>query len=164
MPTSAIKALATITLASSQATVTFSSISGAYRDLRLVVTTTASANGSLLLRLNSDAGNNYSYVVAEANGTSTASASGTDTYMDFNANYLTLNTTTPTIATIDLLDYSATDKHKTALARISSSAQNVTMAAVRWANTAAVSTILVTAGGTTTFSTGSTFTLYGVSA
>jgi hypothetical protein len=164
MATSAMTALATITLGTAQATVTFSSISGAYRDLRLVVNANSTAlNGSILVRLNADAGNNYSYVVAEGNGATPASTAGTDTYMDFNANYLTLNSTTPTVLTLDLLDYSATDKHKTALTRVSSSAQDVTMAATRWANTAAVTTLVVYAGGAT-FAIGSSFTLYGIAA
>ncbi len=164
MPTSAITALATLTLSAIQTSVSFSSIVGTYRDLRLVVNANSTAlNGSILVRLNADAGNNYSYVVAEGNGATPTSTAGTDTYMDFNANYLTLNSTTPTVLTLDLLDYSATDKHKTALTRVSSSAQNVTMATTRWANTAAITSLVVYAGGAT-FAIGSTFTLYGVSA
>ena len=55
--------IATTTLGSSQSTITFSSISGAYTDLVLVVTAKVSSATDLWVRANSDSGSNYSYLI-----------------------------------------------------------------------------------------------------
>lgn len=160
MPTSAMTALATITLASAQSTVTFSSITGSYRDLRLIVSATnSSASTNLRLQYNGDTATNYSFVVMEGNGSSAISAaSGAFAGALVGESYVA-----ESMQVIDILDYSATDKHKTALARNNRPAGATTAIANRWANTAAITTILVFPGSST-FAAGSTFTLYGVSA
>jgi hypothetical protein len=161
MPTSTYTPLANLTLGSSAASVTFSSISQAYRDLILVCTGTASGNVNLGARFNSDTGSNYSFVTMYGNGSSATSASGTDTYMPItNAGYWT--TANPATATLTVMDYSATDKHKTTLSRGNNSAVAVDAAASRWANTAAVTSITVIGSNANTFAAGSTFELYGI--
>ena len=62
---------------------------------------------------------------------------------------------------IDFFDYSATDKHKSALSRLSDAGASVSMSANRWASTAAITSITMTAS-TGTFSAGATFHLYGI--
>jgi hypothetical protein len=64
----------------------------------------------------------------------------------------------------DIMDYSATDKHKTVLMRVGNTSYATTMAAGRWANTAAVTGVQFFSPGGANFTAGSTFTLYGVSA
>jgi hypothetical protein len=69
MATSAITALATITLASNQSTVTFSSISGSYRDLRLVGSGFMSGADDFLITFNSDSTNtNYNGMALTGTG------------------------------------------------------------------------------------------------
>jgi hypothetical protein len=68
------------------------------------------------------------------------------------------------VSTLQIMDYSATDKHKTQLQRFNTkgSPTDLTgMAAVRWANTAAISrvTFFTTSGA---IAQGSTISLYGV--
>jgi hypothetical protein len=61
------------------------------------------------------------------------------------------------------MDYSATDKHKTVISRFGSAARETQATASRWANTAALTSInFFQESGGVTFSTGSTFSLYGV--
>ena len=56
------------TLSSTQSTVTFSSISGAYTDLVLVMGGSNSANSDLRMRFNGDTGSNYSVTVLFGDG------------------------------------------------------------------------------------------------
>ena len=160
MPTSAMTALATITLGSAQSTVTFSSISGAYRDLMLVVNATNTASATnLRMTINSDSGANYPYVVMEGDGASAVSASSTAlTYM-----LVGVSQTTATMQRIQIMDYSATDKHKSILSRSDYPGGATNAIAARWTNTSAI-TNLVVFPGASSFAAGSTFTLYGVSA
>jgi hypothetical protein len=160
MPTSAIKALATLTLGSTASTVTFSSIVGTYKDLRLVVSATNSTTSTnLRIQYNSDTGANYAYVLMNGDGSATSSTNNLAiAYALSGENYVA-----ESMQTIDILDYSATDKHKTALVRNNRPAGGVTATVTRWANTAAITSFIVYPGAST-FAAGSTFTLYGVSA
>jgi hypothetical protein len=74
------------------------------------------------------------------------------------------NTTNTTFSTTQIMDYSATDKHKTTLSRGSGAGINAIAFAGRWANTAAVTTVSVVYPGGGQFTVGSTFSLYGIEA
>lgn len=153
---SALVALATTTLASSSATVTFSSISGAYRDLRLVVSGTATAGGNMTIIFNGDSGANYSYVQAYGTGSAAQSASSSA-----NADFSGVFYTNPTIMTYDFMDYSATDKHKTNINRGSAASNLVSMSVGRWASTSAITRIDI-GHGSGSYAAGTTFSLYGI--
>lgn len=154
--------LANITLGSAQASVTFSSISGTYRDLVLVCHYLAASSGSYpVIRFNSDTSDaNYRFVEVVGNGTSASSSSGNGLY--FGNNYQPSDNTNPQPVVIQILDYSATDKHKTALLRTNASTQGVSILAGRWANTAAITSITIN-GNFVNIAAGSSFALYGVS-
>ena len=160
---SAYTALANVTLGSTAATVTFSSISGSYRDLVLVVNANTSTDSEFQMRINSDSGGNYNVVIMKGNGSSASS----DTYS--NQLQMTLGLIAkPTAANrithvVNFMDYSATDKHKTILNRANVAATGVEAHAWRWANTAAITSFVCTSQ-TGTWAVGSTFALYGVSA
>jgi hypothetical protein len=162
---SAQVALATLTLGAPKATVTFSGISGAYRDLRLVITYT----GTIVragYRCNADTGANYNYIIAHGSGSATGSLdSGVgDTSGRLMGNWA-CSATVPTNTILDIFDYSATDKHKSGLAREDSPSFGTSMGSHRWASTSAVTSItLFDSNAGNSFSAGSTFTLYGVSA
>jgi len=158
MPTPTYTALATVTLGGTASSVTFSSIPATYRDLVLVISGTASNTINVVIRLNGDTGSNYSYVVAEGNGASAASLSGTDALPEVGRMSTTLSNTI-----VQVMDYSATDKHTTLLGRGNSSADLTRMSATRWANTAAVTSLTAFASPTPrTFSSGTTLSLYGI--
>ena len=142
--------LATTTLASSASSVTFSSIDQSYGDLILIVVPSNAMQG--YLRFNADSGSNYSFVYMRGTGSSAQSSAGSGSFelIDTGANEL---------GKVEIMDYSATDKHKSTLNR--SSRDRVVAKAGRWANTSAITSISVT-GATGDFSAGSTFSLYGI--
>jgi len=157
----AMVALANLTLGSAQASVTFASIpTSGYRDLRLVVNAATSAEGNINIQINGDTGSNYSQVNMRGfASSSTGSSSGTST--NIQSNYSTgLSTSSRAINTYDFMDSNATDKHKTILIRANHS-DEVDALAGRWANTSAITSILIASGGGN-FTTGSTFALYGI--
>ena len=153
MPTPTYTLIDSVTLASSASSVTFSGISATGKgDLVLVVDATPSTAAGLSLRFNGDTGNNFYYVLLE--GISSGPRSAATYAPDISIGYVT----TKFNATATVMDYSATDKHKSTLSR-SGEADRVNATAGRWANTAAVTTLLVflTSG---TFNVGATFHLY----
>ena len=157
MPTPTYTALANITLGSSASSVTFSSIPATYRDLVLVLAGTISASNGMYLRINGDTGANYTAVYAYGNGTLAIS----DTALVFNGLYAGNFTTTITNSVNQIMDYSATDKHKTMIQRGNDSAALTIMTAARWANTSAITSVQVMPSSGT-LSTGFTASLYGI--
>jgi hypothetical protein len=157
MPTPTYTPLATVTLGSSASSVTFSSIPATYRDLILVVTASGGGEVDERLRFNGDTGSNYSFVRMFGDGSSAATSSVSGTYIRTLAGNLSgLHN-----AIIQIMDYSATDKHKTTLGRGNNSATFVVGTAGRWANTAAINSIDYSLSSGS-FAAGSTFSLYGV--
>jgi hypothetical protein len=154
---SAYVALANVTLGSSASTVTFSSISQAYRDLVIVFSGRGTAG--FVGRFNGDTGSNYSVVTMAGNGSTTESTSVTSTSLFFaNGTTNPLNGTTQAQVILNFLDYSATDKHKTVLTRADRSDAIALASAGRWANTAAITQIEIR----TNFIAGDSFALYGI--
>jgi hypothetical protein len=157
LPTPTYTALATVTLGTSASSVTFSSIPATYRDLIFVFSGTAVSTTGLGLRFNSDTGSNYNYVQMYGTGSLTFSNTQSGTSLDIGVigsgqsdNHL------------QIMDYSATDKHKTILARVNSESwANIRAAAGRWANTSAINNIQVIGTGAN-FAAGLTLSLYGV--
>jgi len=150
--------IATITLDSSTSSVTFSSIPQGYRDLELVFSgTTTNGQGPRFVYNSESAATNYSRVIMVGTGSSTSSSSDSGTTNGQKA--LQTNATQST-GVVQLLDYSATDKHKTVLSRTGPANDVLLAIAQRWANTAAITNIQIISD--TSFSTGSTFDLYGI--
>jgi hypothetical protein len=119
-----------------------------------------SAVAGMRIRLNGDTGNNYNFVRAHGSG-SVAESDGASNFSSFALQLVDYSASTVLPFVLQFMDYSATDKHKTMLARPNSSANSVGMEAHRWANTSAVTSILVYLN-TGNYSTGSTFALYGI--
>jgi hypothetical protein len=90
------------------------------------------------------------------NGSSAYSATGTFDYMPINVVTQSQNN-----VITQIMDYSATDKHKTSLIRGNDAGAEVIAHAQRWASTSAVTSVraLITANN---FASGSTFSLYGI--
>jgi hypothetical protein len=153
MPTPTYTPLATVTLGGTASSVTFSSIPATYRDLVLVVNGKTSGNQSTGLRFNSDSGSNYSMVRMFT----TSSSTSTTTF----GLLTTGDPTADTLSIAQIMDYSATDKHKTFLVRSNITANNTAAHAVRWADTDAITSVEVVAISTT-WAVGTTFGLYGI--
>lgn len=161
MPTPTYTPLANITLGSSAASVTFSSISQAYRDLILIGTmSNTSGDVGVLMRFNSDSGSNYYLVNMRGDGSTTSSQTATQTGVNISDSF---DSEGEYMTKTQIMDYSATDKHKTSLVNKTAAFDAVMASAVRWANTAAI-TSLVIAPNSSTFKAGTSFALYGVAA
>jgi hypothetical protein len=159
MPTPTYTPLATVTLGSAAATVTFSSIPATYRDLVLVVQATHSAASGGFMRFNSDTTSSYTGVaMAQALTFGVDSFTFSSTSLSINLTYSSDGQTN----IVQIMDYSATDKHKTALIRYGRGDVGVVGAgAGRWAKTEAINNLsLISSSGQ--YSIGSTFNLYGV--
>lgn len=163
MPTNTYTPLATLTLTSPDNSITFSNIPGTYRDLIFTVSHKVDSSATAedwYFRFNGDSGSNYSFVRMFGNGSSASSTSGSGTY----ANNFIDDTTNFSSYVIQIMDYSATDKHKTFLVRENLATLQVSARAGRWASTAAINSIAITSAdfGADNFSIGSTFSLYGI--
>jgi hypothetical protein len=159
MPTNTYTPLATITLGSAASSVTFSSIPATYRDLVLVFDGPVNGGGPAL-QVNGQT-TNYSSVWGGANDAGSVT-SGTTSGTTMLGAVAGSDSGKRTVQIWQLMDYSATDKHKTVLGRNNANnGTQVYMTASRWASTTAITSVTA-AIGANTFNTGSTFSLYGV--
>lgn len=158
MPTPTYTPLATVTLGSSASSVTFSSIPATYRDLRIMIAGTTSGGVNTVLRFNGDTGSNYTGVLMYGTGSSAVSGTfGAGSFAYFGALWTTQGNTYA-----DIMDYSATDKHKTLISRYNSAANEAGAMASRWANTAAITSVTVLTASAATYAAGTTLNLYGI--
>ena len=148
--------LATTTLGASASSVTFSSIPADYRDLVLVINGANSGSQDLKFIFNSDTGASYSRVAmyGQSSGIGSFSENGQ------NAGLWASVQTVPNTVIANIMDYSATDKHKTALVRSNNAGDRVRAYAGRWASTSAITSIQLDPTGTS-WQAGTTISLYG---
>jgi hypothetical protein len=148
--------IASQTLTTNAASVTFSSIPQGFRDLVFVIAGQMGATAGIRGIINGDTTfGNYSGVFMAATTTAT---SGTYSNPDVAA----LSGSSQSMSYFHIFDYSQTDKHKTILSRNDRSDATVARA-VRWANTNAITEVSLQADNTT-FNAGTTFALYGIEA
>ena len=159
--------IATTTLGSAQTTITFNSFSG-YTDLYCVYSTySTNSTADVILQFNGDTGSNYSTQILSGDG-STALAyvqnSQSQILIDY---YGSAGTTSGVFNTglLNILNYSNTTTYKTIINRAGRAAAGVDIVAGLWRSTAAITSFTLKLGGTgNNFATGSTFTLYGITA
>ena len=156
MPTPTYVSLATITLTATDSEIIFSSIPATYRDLIVVAAGTNAADTQVYVRFNGDSGSNYSRVGMEGNGSSASSFSGSGTEIRG-----LFGSATQHNNILQIMDYTATDKHKTALGRRNIASGSTVAVAGRWANTSAITSVTLIAASQA-WQVGSTFSLYGI--
>jgi hypothetical protein len=171
-PSGAYDSIATTTLSTATASVTFSSIPSTYTHLQVRLfgrsnRATVASGDWVQFQFNSDTAANYSGHGMVGDGSS-ASASA-------NANSSTMETVrfagAASIANgfgaiiVDVLDYTNTSKYKTLRALggyDDNGAGIVGIYSGSWRNTNAITSITITPGGGTTFNQYSSFALYGI--
>ena len=164
MAVSSYNAIGTVTLSSGQTQVTFPNIPQIYTDLVVVVEGAGSTGGDLKFTLNGDAATNYSTTWFSGDG-STATSLRHNNYAYAEADRWESVTTTlgATMHILDVMNYSNSTTFKTTLIRSNSAAAGTSALVSLYRSTAAITSMtLFLSGGT--FSTGSTFSLYGVGA
>ena len=154
----------------SSGVISFTSISGSYTDLILISSMYSTVNDQgIALTFNSDSGSNYSYTIVRGNGSGASSHRGTSqTNIPFfynNGPGSTNGIYCPSI--IHINNYSNTSTYKTTLSRswdeMNTGNKEVLCTSGLWKSTSAITSITITLGSGS-FTTGSTFTLYGVKA
>lgn len=157
--------IATTTLGSNQASVTFSSFSG-YTDLVLIVSANQTpALNTQYIRFNGDTGTNYSYTVFSANGSTVVAARGVTQDAWYSGYYGVPPTTNYGTEIYNFQNYANTTTYKMGLSRTGRASGGTDQMVGLWSNTAAITSITYGISGVSAFLTsGSTFTLYGISA
>lgn len=155
--------IATTTLSSAASSITFSSISAAYTDLRITFVAQGSGGQRFLrIRYNGDTASNYSYTNLNGNGSSAASIGAANLQWIPLGENTGSTTSQPSFYTIDIFSY-AGSTYKTAL-MTNSADQNGTGEVGRqvglWRSASAVTSVELYATGN--FAAGATATLYGI--
>ena len=156
--------IATQTLGSAAASVTFSSIPSTYTDLIIITQAISASADDVGIRFNSDSGSNYSQTWLSGNGSSAFSgrySSSTSIYLDI---YGSMGTTLYNNTIVQIMNYSNTTTNKTLLSRANRAGSGVDAIVGLYRSTSAISTIVLAPTSGVNFSTGSTFTLYGIKA
>jgi hypothetical protein len=150
--------IASTTLGSATASVTFSSISSAYTDLILVVNGSATANNTATIQFNSDSASNYSSTGIYGDGSTAAS------YRVANATFIGIGEfyTTNSNIIVQIQNYANTTSYKTTLDRANTAGYSQAIVGT-WRSTSAINNVITTMFSTT-FVTGTTFNLYGIAA
>jgi hypothetical protein len=160
MPTTYDK-IATTTLGSASADITFSSIASNWTDLRVVLVNKGGTSGCRL-QFNSDTGSNYSTTSLIGTGSSAASARATNNDR-ISLEYWGMNASIPSMYTADIFSY-AGSTFKTVLGTAAEDYNGSGSTSVRvglWRSTSAITTVkLFTVG--TAFQSGTTATIYGI--
>ena len=159
--TATYEKIATTTLGSATNSVSFTSISGSYTDLVLVVNGAQSSANSCGIRFNSDSGSNYSSTRLGGDGGSALS----NLFTNNNMAYTFIQYTSQNATIFNIMNYSNTTTYKTVLSRFNNAANFVAAYVALWRSTAAITSLSVQdVDGTTNFAIGCTFTLYGIKA
>lgn len=159
--------IATQTLTTSAASVTFSSISGAYTDLILVATTRslkAGTEDALFIQVNGDSSALYSRT--ELYNATSGRATG-ETSFKYHGKVAGNTASGGSFATsnINFMNYANTTTFKTLVARCGmadSTYTEVKMSVGLYRSTNAISSMVLTTESAASFAPGSTFTLYGI--
>lgn len=164
--TATYEKIATTTLGSNTATVTFSSISGTYTDLVLICNAKnqGGANYNLYGQVGNgsvDTGSNYSDTYLGGNGSSAFSGRDTSASQMRLGIFSTTNFT-PTIVHFE--NYSNTTTYKSMLSRSDDNGGNTIAVVNLWRSTSAINEIKLFVESNANFASGSTFTLYGIKA
>ena len=160
--------ITTTTLGSAAATVTFSTISGAYTDLVLVTNLkTTTTSQEVTVKINNDTGSNYSLTNLRGDGSTAASLRRSSQTVGNISKEISPNTAFEFVSVSTFMNYSNATTYKTWLSRNNrASASNApgTEALVGlWRSTSAITELVIGLTGGN-FDTGSTFTLYGIKA
>jgi len=150
--------IASQTLTSTAASITFSNIPQGYTDL--VVVGCYKASVAIRMQFNGDTGSTYSYARLGGNGTAVygdRGGSSADMYVGLSDN------TNFDTNIFHIMNYSNSNVYKSVLGRTSVSGNSAQATTGLWRNTAPITSFLI-AGSSAVFAIGSSVTLYGIKA
>ena len=163
--TATYEKIATTTLGSNQGTVTFSSIPQTYTDLILIGSTqdTRSNGNDFDIYFNNDLTSNYSQTNLVGNGSSATSSRSSQEIINLGPN-VGSNQGYYNAIIAHIMNYTNTTTYKTVLSRGNHPGSATVATVGMWRSTSAITRIDAFPGYTYSFTTGSTFTLYGIKA
>jgi hypothetical protein len=158
--------IATTTLGSNTASYTFSSIPSTYTDLILVVAGQVSSNVSIACQVNGDTATSYSTTeIFGDGGTASSFRNSNNAQITVASIGAQINSGSQWVSTLHFQNYSNTTTYKTILGRTSAQGTGVNAIAGLWRSTSAINSIkFMGYAGASGFTTGTTFTLYGIQA
>jgi pantothenate kinase len=150
-------------LGSAASSITFSSISSSYTDLKVVLQFAPSNDDRAICRFNSDSSTNYSVTTLVGNGSTASSGrSSSETYIQPSRNAGAANE--EQLVIMDIFSYSGST-NKTVLSDVAAdrNGAGVTVKSVNlWRSTSAINAINFTLLNGNNYKIGSTATLYGI--
>lgn len=164
------ESIATASGTGSSGTITFSSISGTYSHLQVRYigrVTNSDTADNIFMQFNSDTGSNYAwhYLLGDGGSTAASGAASQSKILSGRVSAATAGSDVMGVGVIDILDYSNSNKYKTARVLTGQDRNGggvVTLHSGLWQNTAAVTSITITNGSATNFTTTTQFALYGI--
>jgi hypothetical protein len=157
--------LATTTLGSTTATITFSSIDQTYTDLILVMSCRINASGgNCWVRVNGDTSSNYAYTGMYNNGATISGAVNGSTNEGLLVGSLLTWDTNESILILQINSYANTTTYKTGSGRGNNPSSSVDRSGSLWKSTAAINSLTIRNSSGNSFLTGSIFTIYGIKA
>lgn len=161
MPTNTYIALDKVTVGTATPSITFNSVPQGYTDLVIIAAgTTASASASLQFQFNGDTTSSYSSTWMDGDGTSATSSRETSTTYTYWGSITNQQTT----SIGQIMNYSNATTYKTILGRGSNAPERVRAYVGLWRNTAAITSVTIKNNGPFNFTSGTTFSLYGIKA
>lgn len=160
--------IATQTLNSAAASMSFTNIPQQYTDLYIVTSTKGTNSGGsevYFMRFNSDSGTNYSYTEIYGSGVSAGSGGSSNSSAGSRAGRLTgLNSTEFATNIIHIQNYSSTSVYKTSLTHEREASGWLSTNVSLWRSTSAITSITFYSNSGYNTGAGSTVTLYGIKA
>ena len=155
--------IATTTLSSATATVTFSSISGSYTDLVLIIRgTNSGTTDDMGIQFNGDTSAIYSRTFLEGTGSAATSSRNTNVTAAPLGGYIA--STNNFISIINIQNYSNSTTYKTQVARANDPSGNLYATVTLWRSTSVINSILCRWFVAGQFGSGTNFTIYGIKA
>jgi hypothetical protein len=150
------------TATGSQSVITFTSIPGTYTDLVLIFNGSTISQAGIALTFNNDTSGNYS--ITRLLGSGSTAASDRTTSTDSIGLAVSTSTTATITETVQIFNYANTTTNKTVLARWNNAASYVAAIVGLWRKTPEAITRLDLTCSTGNYTSGTTFTLYGIKA
>ena len=152
--------IATTTLGSTTASNTFSSIPTTYTDLVLIIVGTTTGASQLMMQLNGVTTSTYSSTILSGNGTRAISVRYSDA-TSMQLGYDDYFSSSQTTAITHIINYANTTTNKTVISRTSNASVGAGLSVGLSRSTSATTSITVFPQGSS-WSSGTTFTLYGI--
>lgn len=153
--------ISSTTLGGNSTGVTFSTIPSGFTDLIVVVAGKSTANQLVYMQLNGDTAGNYSTTML---GDIYGANSGRQVNHSPGVFVGAFDSTNSSSLILNLMSYASTSVYKTSLVTVQYGVQSIQKHVGLWRNTSAVSSLYIYMAGGAQFTTGATFSLFGIKA